>query len=102
MHIHLFSLLIVLCVSRTAGSPSAPLFDLNSPPMLDGTDVTLVWLPSDDAGGDPNNLYYDVYAAQLGGDNPTFRRQNDGPIDDSELSSFGKVPTCTCYNSRSF
>ena len=56
--------------------------------MLDGTDVILVWLPSDDPGGDPSNLYYDVYAAQLGGDNPTFRRQNDGPIDKSKYNMY--------------
>ena len=41
-----------------------------------------MWLPSADSGGDPENLYYDVYAAQLDGDDPVFCRQNEEPIDD--------------------
>ena len=63
------------------GSPSPPRFDLSSPPQLDGNIVNLVWLPSADSGGDPEGLYYDVYAAQLNGEDPVFCRQNDEEID---------------------
>ena len=40
-----------------------------------------MWLPSADSGGDPEGLYYDVYAAQLNGEDPVFCRQNDEEID---------------------
>ena len=67
-------------MSLKTGSPSAPRFDLTSPPVLEGTDITLVWLPSNDTGG-ANNLYYDVYTAQLDSSDPVFCKQNNDDID---------------------
>jgi hypothetical protein len=63
-------------------SPSAPRFDLTSPPVLDGTDVRLTWRPSNDSGGDPDNLYYDVYTVQLTGEEFQYCRSNNEQIDD--------------------
>ena len=73
------------------GSPSAPRFDLTSPPILDGTDVRLTWRPVNDSGGDPDNLYYDVYTVQLTGNSFEYCRQNDEDIDDG-------IGLCACVN----
>ena len=68
-----------------SGSPTAPLLDLTKPPQLEGNKITAIWTPPTDSGGDPDNLYFDVYAAQLKeGQNPTFCRQNEEQIDKSE------------------
>jgi hypothetical protein len=65
-------------------SPTAPLLDLTKPPQLEGNKITAIWTPPTDSGGDPDNLYFDVYAAQLKeGQNPTFCRQNEEQIDKS-------------------
>ena len=72
-------------MSLKTGSPSAPRFDLTSPPVLEGTDITLVWLPSNDTGG-ADSLYYDVYTAQLDSSDPVFCKQNDDEIDSGNVN----------------
>jgi hypothetical protein len=75
-------------------SPTAPLLDLTKPPQLEGNKITAIWTPPTDSGGDPDNLYFDVYAAQLKKEqNPTFCRQNDKEINGSCKSEVG-TPEC--------
>ena len=62
-----------------SGSPSAPRFDLINTPPLEGTEVTIIWLPSENTGGD-DQLYYDVYTAKLDASNPAYCRQNEEGI----------------------
>jgi hypothetical protein len=74
-------------------SPSAPLFDLSKPPVLEGTDITAIWQPPVEPGGDPEGLYFDIYTAQLEeGENPTFCRQNKAPVDSGGLSLWKDKP----------
>ena len=85
MHVFCFHEVYSLYHTSHPGTPSAPRFDLTSPPVLNGTDISLIWLPSNDTGGDPDNLDYDVYAAQLDGNDPIFCRQNDDGVNSGEL-----------------
>ena len=98
VHVHVCyinSLPQSMCIHTSPGSPSAPIFDLTSPPTLKGTDIKLTWLPSNDTGGDPSNLYYNVLTAQLDGENPVFCQHNDERIDNGRCA-WKSVCVCVC------
>ena len=62
------------------------MFDLTKPPQLEGTKITATWKPPVESGGDPDGLYFDVYASELvKGENPRLCRENNNPIEKGDF-----------------
>ena len=86
--------LIRVCTSTCAGPPSSPRLAINSPPIINGADITVCWLPSNDRGG-RDDFHYNIYRlAAESGQFLIINTEDILPNDENQVIENQNEPVC--------
>lgn len=81
-------------VPTHAGLPSSPRLAINSPPIINGADITICWLPSNDRGGS-DDFHYNIYRLEVGsGQFLKINTENIPPSVENQVVDNQNEPIC--------